>query len=117
MIALPMKNATQTYEHASASFAWRASSFRSPSDYSLELTSADRNEIFAAIGTIERSGRLAPAHGLAKGDFRFGGLDKKLSRGYSEVRSGRGFVVLRGLPIEGLSLTQFTAAVCALGPP
>ncbi len=115
MMALPMKNATQTYEHASASFAWRASSFTSPSDYSLELTSADRDEILAATGALERSGRLAPAHGLAKGDFRFGELDKKLSRGYSEVRSGRGFVVLRGLPFEGLSLEQFTAAVWGVG--
>jgi len=115
MIAPPMKNATQTYEHASASFAWRASSFRGSSDYSLELTSADRDEILAAIGTLERSGRLAPAHGLAKADFRFGGLDRKLARGYSEVRSGRGFVVLRGLPFEGLSLEQFTAAVWGAG--
>ena len=110
-----MKNAAQTYEHASASLAWRASSFKGPSDYSLELTGADRDEILAAIGKLERSGRLAPAHGLAKDDFPFSGLGKKLSQGYSEVRSGRGFVVLRGLPFEGLSLEQFTAAAWGVG--
>ena len=110
-----MKNAMQSCEHASASLAWRAPSFKGPSDYSLELTVADRGEILASIGALERSSRLVPAHALGKNDFRFGELGTKLSRGYSEVRSGRGFVVLRGLPFEGLSLEQFSAAAWGVG--
>jgi hypothetical protein len=104
-----------TYEHASASFAWTASSFTSPSDYLVELTRNDRGKMLAAIETLERNGRLAPVQALTKGDFRFGGLGGKLDRGYDEVRSGKGFVVLRGLPFEGLSLDQFTACAWGVG--
>jgi len=84
-----MKSAMRTYEHTSAPFAWRASSFRSPSDYVLELTHEERDEILRAIGALEREGRLAPAHALAKADFPFGELACKLSRAYDEVRSIR----------------------------
>src|SRR6185503_1756846 len=41
-------------------------------------------------------------------------LDSDLSKAYEEVRSGRGFVVVRGLPIDG-SLENFIGAVRALG--
>src|ERR1043165_7706073 len=37
-------------------------------------------------------------------------VDSDLSRAYEEVRSGRGFVVLRGLPVDG-TLEQFIDAV------
>jgi len=97
------------YEHDSASFAWKASSFKNPADYLVELTSDDRGEMLAAVEALDRSGRLSPVHALTKSDFRLDELRKKLERGYAEVRSGKGFVVLRGLPFEGLSLEQFTA--------
>ena len=103
------------YEHDSASFAWKASSFKNPSDYLVELTSDDRGEMIAAIETLERTGRLVPVQALTKSDFRFDGLHNKLERGYAEVRSGKGFVVLRGLPFEGLSLEQFTACAWGVG--
>ena len=98
-----------SYEHASSSFTWKASSFKNPADYLVELTGGDRGELLAALETLERSGRLSPVHALTKADFRLDGLRKKLERGYAEVRSGKGFVVLRGLPFEGFSLEQFTA--------
>src|SRR5262245_10333815 len=104
-----------SYEHASASFAWKASSFKDPADYLVELTSDDRGELLAALDRLARGGRLAPVHALAKADYGFDGLGTKLSRAYDEVRSGKGFVVLRGLPLEGLSLEQFTACAWGVG--
>src|SRR5262252_4725202 len=104
-----------SYQHASASFAWKASSFKDPSDYLVELTSDDRGELLAALESLEKSSRLAPVHALKKSDFRLTGLGKKLERGYEEVRSGKGFVVLRGLPFEGLTLEQFTACAWGIG--
>jgi len=104
-----------SYEHASTSFAWNASSYGSPSDYLVELTSDDRGELLAAIAALERSDRLAPVHALAKSDFHLGDLGKKLERCHAEVRSGKGFAVLRGLPSEGLSLAQFTACAWGVG--
>lgn len=64
--------------HDSASFAWKADSFRNPADYTLELAAAD------------------------------------LAQACEEVRAGRGFVVLRGLPAGG-SLEEFVAAVRGAG--
>jgi hypothetical protein len=104
-----------SYQHTSESFAWKASTFKDPSDYMVELTSDDRGELLSALEALQRSRRLAPVHALAKGDFRFRGLASKLEAGYEEVRSGKGFVVLRGLPFEGLSLEQFTACAWGVG--
>src|SRR5712692_8506698 len=105
-------DAMHSCDHGSASFAWRAASFRGPSDYLLELGPEERGEMLAAL---EKNRRLSPAHALAPEDFRFGKLAAKLERAYAEVRSGRGFVVLRGLPVEGFALEQFTAAVWGVG--
>ena len=112
---MPPKSTTPSFQHASVSFAWRASSFRSPSDYVLELDRQDRDEIVAALVFLDRGGRIAPAHALTKNGFRFRALGAKLTRAYEDVRSGKGFVVLRGLPVEGLALEQFTAAVWGVG--
>src|SRR3989442_8620337 len=71
--------------------------------------------MLAALGALEKNRRLSPAYALAREDFRFGKLAAKLERAYAEVRSGRGFVVLRGLPVEELALEQFTAAVWGVG--
>src|SRR5262249_14709980 len=104
-----------SYDHASSSFAWTASSFKDPSDYLVELTSDDRGDLLAAVASLGKVGRLAPVHALARSDFRFGDLSAKLDRAYEEVRSGKGFVVLRGLPLEGLTLEQFTACAWGVG--
>jgi alpha-ketoglutarate-dependent taurine dioxygenase len=107
--------AFMSYEHASSSFAWKPSSFKNPADYLVELTSDDRGEMLAVVEALGRSGRLSPVHALTKTDFRFDGLRQKLEHGYAEVRSGKGFVVLRGLPLDGLSLEQFTACAWGVG--
>jgi len=44
-----------TYEHSSSSFAWKASSFKNPADYLVELTSDDRGEVLAAVEALDRS--------------------------------------------------------------
>src|SRR5258708_1139911 len=108
-------DAMHFYDHGSASFAWRASSFRGPPDYVLELGPQERGEILPPPPPLEKGRRLSPAPALARDDFRFGELAAKLERACAEVRSGRGFVVLRGLPVEGLALEQFTAAAWGVG--
>src|SRR5258708_22641539 len=106
-----------SYEPRSSSFAWKASSFKDPADYLVELTSDDRGEMLAAVEALERSGRLSPVHALTKADFRFGGLRQKLEHGYAEGRSGKGLVVLRGLPPVGPSLEHFSAPAWGVGTP
>jgi hypothetical protein len=94
---------------------WTASSFSSPADYTVVFTDAERSELLGAVRDIERAGRLTPTHKLKAADFRLGALARRLKLAFEEVRGGRGFVLLRGLPRQGLSLDQFAAAVWGVG--
>ena len=95
--------------------AWKRDSFAGVADYAVELTGRDRGEILAALAALQGDGRLAPAHALARADFPFGALGERLRGAYADVRSGRGFVLLRGLPVEGLTVDAFIAAVWGVG--
>ncbi len=110
-----MDHTAPAYEHDSASFAWQARSFADPSDYLVELDSRDREELLSSVAAIEKGRRLTPLSALGRTDFPFPSLARKLERAYAEVRSGRGFVVLRGLPVDTLDLGQFAAAVWGVG--
>ena len=94
---------------------WDAGSFVSDADYSVALSDADREEILAAVRRISQSGRLTPTHALKPEDFRFDALAAKLKRAYEDVRGGRGFVLLRGLPRQGLTFDEFAAVVWGVG--
>src|SRR5258706_14585999 len=104
-----------SYENASSSLAWKASSFKASADYLVELTSGARGEMLAAVEALERSGRLSPVYALTKADFRFGGLRQKLEHGYADVPSGKGFVVFTRLPLDALALQEFTASAWGAG--
>jgi alpha-ketoglutarate-dependent taurine dioxygenase len=93
---------------------WRAASFQHPDDYTIALSDADRREILAARALCARD--PAPAiDRLTRADFGFTGLAAKLATAYDALRDGRGFVLLRGLPHDGLSLEQFSAAAWGIG--
>jgi alpha-ketoglutarate-dependent taurine dioxygenase len=62
----------------------------------------------------ERARRLVPAYALTRSDYRFGALAEKLTAAYKRVQGDRGFVLLRGLPIDA-SLDRFIAAVWGVG--
>jgi alpha-ketoglutarate-dependent taurine dioxygenase len=102
-------------ERSANAMAWRRSSFASPADYSVVFSDADRSELTAAVRRLAAAGRLDPVHALTRADFPLPTLGPRLAAAYENVRSGRGFVVLRGLPIDGLSLEEFTAAVWGIG--
>ncbi len=94
---------------------WRRASFASAADYTVILDARDRAEIVSALSALTKGGRLAPAHKLARKDFGFGALGEKLRRAYDDVRAGRGFVLLRGLPVDGLAAEEFIAAAWGVG--
>lgn len=98
----------------SPSSAWKRDSFSSPAEYTIRLDDADRAEMRAAIDAIRRSGRLAAPERLGKADFPFRALGGRLRDAYEQVRGGRGFAVLSGLPVDG-SLQDFMAAVWGVG--
>src|SRR5262249_59564687 len=69
----------------------------------------------APIRQTQDAGRLVPARALGNADFSFVDLGARLERAAAEVREGRGFALLRGLPLDGLSLEEFVAAVWGVG--
>jgi hypothetical protein len=95
--------------------AWSAGSFASAADYTVALSEQNRQELLASLSTIQTAGRLTPTHELKPSDFKFGPLADRLRQAFLEVRDGRGFVLLRGLPRHGLSLDQFAAVVWGVG--
>ncbi|HTO49115.1 MAG TPA: TauD/TfdA family dioxygenase [Burkholderiales bacterium] len=95
--------------------AWKRDSFAGAGDYAVDLTQPDREEILAALLALRTAGRVTPAHALGRADFPFGALGERLRAAYREVKSGRGFALLRGLPIDGLAVDDFIAAVWGVG--
>lgn len=94
---------------------WRADSFDSIAEYSIQLTVDEQDAVRSAVSVIEASEQLIPAHSLDKQDFAFGLLDEKLQCAYQQVRSGRGLVLIRGIPHHGWSLDQYKAAIWGIG--
>jgi len=94
--------------------AWTATSFSSAADYTVTLTKRHREEVLAAVHNIERRGRLHSATKLTASDFPLRELRPRLEQVFEQLRSGCGFVVIKGLPRAGLELEQFAAAVWGL---
>ena len=104
------------YEHASKSFAWRAGDFASSADFSLTLSEAERDQLYRAIRRWDDGGRAKPVHELVRADYGLdAALTSRLAEAAAQVRSGRGFVVLRGLPAEGIDVVQYGMAVWGIG--
>jgi hypothetical protein len=92
--------------------AWKSASFSGPADFSVDFTPAERAELAQAVRRLPRGSRLDQ---LTKTAFALPTLGLRLTQAYEDVRSGRGFVLLRGLPTEGLTLAEFTTAVYGIG--
>ncbi len=101
------------HRHTSRASAWNAASFQSAADYSVVLSEADRQELIAAVRAIPLQSRLED---VRRTHFALPGLAKRLHAAAAEVRDGRGFVVLRGLPVDaGITVEEYCAATWALG--
>lgn len=100
------------YPHDSQSFAWKASSFQSAADYTVTLTPQERQEIVAAVRALPDPDRPQQS---GKEAFCFTTLAPRLAAAFEEVRAGKGFVVLRGLPVDELGVDEFVAAVWGVG--
>jgi hypothetical protein len=97
--------------------AWTRSSFADENAYLVHLTAADRQTIVDAVQQLRARGRLSvPVETLTKDEFAFGALSAKLEAAYEDVRSGRGFTIMRRLPLDDqLTLDEFRVAVWGIG--
>ncbi|HEU0216300.1 MAG TPA: TauD/TfdA family dioxygenase [Stellaceae bacterium] len=81
--------------------AWKPADFASPTDYTIELTASQLRDIENAVGRLK-------AAGLALGDlgpehFELPSLRPVIDKIRHQIETGRGFVVVRRLPVEAYS--------------
>jgi len=91
---------------------WRGETFGDPSGFAITLDAAQREALRGAVA--ERRARGADPLGSNATDWRLGPLEACLERAVAAVRTGPGFVLLRGLPVDD-DLDAFVAATWALG--
>ena len=78
--------------------AWKGSELAQRDDWRETLTDVDVAELERAIAAAKRTGK--PMGDLTKDDFPLPTFSKKIDRWREEVRAGRGFQLLGGVPVE-----------------
>ncbi len=84
--------------------AWLGDEMRDRDDWRVRLSDEDIDEIERASVFAKDTGK--PLHELGKADFPLPTLSEKIARWRGEIVSGRGFQVIRGLPVERWSLSD-----------
>lgn len=93
--------------------AWVAADHQSNSAWLYELTAADLAEIDVAVGSIKARGLVPP--GFAADQFIIPQFCIKLARQARELEHGRGFFLLRGLPIDKYDLDAVKTIYWGIG--
>jgi len=84
-------------EPLNTSAAWKGSELALRENWRETLSDAEVAELDRALAVARATGK--PMGALTKEDFPLPTLSKKIDRWRDEVRSGRGFQVLRGVPV------------------
>ena len=92
---------------------WQGSSFSAPSDYSYRLSGETIAELESALQVIRSSGK--PLFTLTAEDFPLPSFIADARALREELRFGRGFVVVKGLPIERYSEQEACMIYWGLG--
>ena len=91
--------------------SWEAADYSDPASYTTELSEGDVAELVAAIEAAER--RLGEENEkrieravASRADFPLPTLGPQLLALAEEAKTGRGFVLIRGFPVERLTRRQ-----------
>ena len=93
--------------------AWRAGDVEDDRDWRYELTASERAAIVRAAR--EARSRGATPDTLTSDEFRLPELRSRISEWSETLRAGRGFVLVRGLPIDELDAEEVELAYLGLG--
>ena len=93
--------------------AWRADEIRQRDDWVYALSDSEIAEIEVAVEAADVDDR--PIVGIGRNDFHLPGLDPVLDAVREELLRGRGFVLIRGLPIERWSVRRRAIAFWGIG--
>ena len=92
---------------------WYPADLAANQDWIYTLTDMEIAEVHAAVGTIEERG--LDILDIGRGDVDMPRFDQTLAMLYDELLEGRGFFLLRGVPVAGLTHAQAAAAYWAIG--
>src|SRR5262245_38365838 len=81
--------------------AWRGPEMAADRSWICEFTAGEIAELDRALRQVQKAG--LPFADVRRRDFELPTLEPKLATHLEEIRAGRGFVVLRGLPVERYS--------------
>lgn len=93
--------------------AWYGPDQAKRKDWLHVLTDSDRAELAAALAVAQASGR--PVQALERAHFPLVGLAARLARMRREALDGRGFFLLRGVPVADYTPWQSAAAFWGVG--
>ena len=92
---------------------WLAKDYASDRSWLNVLSAADLNELDSALRAVKARGMAPPDFG--REDFLIPGLGARLETFGHQLDHGRGFFVIRGLPIERYSLDDIKTIYWAIG--
>lgn len=78
--------------------AWRADALRQDGSWAWRLSAAQVDELRSAVAAVRARGLRAAE--FSRDDFRLPGLEARLAGVLDELEEGRGFTLLRGLPVD-----------------
>ena len=91
--------------------AWNADAMRRSGEWQLQLDAASVAELKAAVQSAQASGKTMGR--LTPEDFPLPTLAARLAGWRREIRSGRGFVLIRGVPVQ--DFTEAQSELCYWG--
>lgn len=93
--------------------AWKVADFASPADYAIELSAAHLRDIDRAVRRIREAG--LGLDDLQREHFEFPALRPVIEEIRREIADGRGFVVVRHLPVEDYSKDEIGMIFWGIG--
>ncbi len=93
--------------------AWLGKTLREQDDWQYRLCDAEIGELEAALSHAEKSGK--PLEKLTGEDFPLPTLKQHIREWRHDIRFGRGFILIRGLPVHKWSEAQTSMVYWCLG--
>ena len=104
---------TMLTEPISGPAAWVGADFEQDDSWIHHLSDSDIAEIDAALAQAKAAGKVFPR--ITAADLPLPGLAKRLAGFAEELENGRGFLLLRGLPVERMSEKDIRLVYYAIG--
>ena len=93
--------------------AWRGADLSRSTDWIYQLSQAEVGAIENLVASLRRSGLAR--HQISRAEVNLGALAPAVGEWRETLKSGRGFVLIRGLPVGRMSDVDLTLAYWALG--